>query len=328
MDPPRAERSVGARYPHRLEEAIVSTILIGVDDSARSGDAVAFGRRLAIASGARLILACAFPYEAASNPATNVQYRDELRAAVENTLERLRDGLADVPDERVSTRTVGRYSAAHALHDLAVSEDAAIVIVGSTHTGHLGRVRPGSTGERLLHGAPCPVAIVPHGYRARPDAPIRTVGVAVDGSSESQAAQAAGAELASALGAHLEVIGVLSAESYGAPAAMGGPGYHTVRQDMERRQREWLASAMARLPEGADAGAVALTGDPVQRLIERSANLDLLIVGSRGYGPLRSVLLGGVSGPVVRGAHCPVIAVPRGVTAPLRELFTATAATA
>jgi nucleotide-binding universal stress UspA family protein len=52
-----------------------------------------------------------------------------------------------------------------------------------------------------------------------------------------------------------------------------------------------------------------------------SEHLDLLIMGSRGYGPLRSVLVGGVSGRVMRSAHCPVIVVPRGIEAPLGSLF-------
>jgi len=307
----------------------VTTILIGGDASARSEDAVAFGRRLAIASGARVVLACAFPYEEAPNPASNKLYRDMLRERAEQTLGRLRDGLTDVPDELVSTRAVGRYSAPHALHDLAVAEHAAIVIVGSTHTGHLGRVRPGSTGERLLHGAPCPVAVVPDGYRTRPDnEPLRRIGVAVDGGPEAQAALAAGAELARATGARLEVIGVRSTDAFSAAAMMAGPSYGVMREDIERHQRDSLAAVVAALPAGTDAEAVPLIGDHAACLIDRSAGLDLLILGSRGYGPLRSVLLGGVSGPVVRGAHCPVIAVPRGVAAPLRELFTPTAATA
>ena len=40
----------------------MSTILIGVDDSTRSEDAVAFGRRLAGATDSHVIVACAFPY--------------------------------------------------------------------------------------------------------------------------------------------------------------------------------------------------------------------------------------------------------------------------
>jgi len=64
-----------------------------------------------------------------------------------------------------------------------------------------------------------------------------------------------------------------------------------------------------------------LDGDPAERLIERSASLDILVVGSRGYGPLHAVLVGGVSGRVVRAAQCPVIVTPRGVEARLHGLF-------
>jgi nucleotide-binding universal stress UspA family protein len=71
-----------------------------------------------------------------------------------------------------------------------------------------------------------------------------------------------------------------------------------------------------------------LEGDPAERLIAASEKLDLLVTGSRGYGPLRAVLAGGVSGRVIRGAHCPVIVVPRGVEAPLGELFAPMRATA
>jgi nucleotide-binding universal stress UspA family protein len=78
---------------------------------------------------------------------------------------------------------------------------------------------------------------------------------------------------------------------------------------------------VAGLPAGVRAVAACLEGEPSERLIAASEKLDLLIVGSRGYGPLRAVLTGGVSGRVIRGAHCPVIVVPRGVEAPLGELF-------
>lgn len=105
-----------------------------------------------------VVLACAFPYEDVPNPATNLMYRNALRSDAEQTVARLRAGLEGVADERLAARTVGRYSAAHALHTVAESEQAAIDVVGSTHTGPLGRVLPGSTGERLLHGAPCAVA--------------------------------------------------------------------------------------------------------------------------------------------------------------------------
>jgi nucleotide-binding universal stress UspA family protein len=49
-------------------------------------------------------------------------------------------------------------------------------------------------------------------------------------------------------------------------------------------------------------------------------HLDLLVCGSRGYGPLRAVLLGGVSRRVAAEAHCPVIVLPRGLRSSLESL--------
>ena len=64
-----------------------------------------------------------------------------------------------------------------------------------------------------------------------------------------------------------------------------------------------------------------LAGEPAERSRERSAELDLMVAGSRGYGPLHSVLVGGVSGRLMRTAQCPTIVVPRGVESSLDALF-------
>jgi nucleotide-binding universal stress UspA family protein len=61
--------------------------------------------------------------------------------------------------------------------------------------------------------------------------------------------------------------------------------------------------------------------DPAQTLVRVSEHLDLLVCGSRGYGPLRAVLLGGVSRRVAVEAHCPVIVLPRGVRASVEALM-------
>jgi nucleotide-binding universal stress UspA family protein len=214
------------------------------------------------------------------------------------------------------------------LHGLAESEAAALVVVGSTHVGTLGRVLPGATGERLLHGASCPVAIVPDGYRSHSSA-LATIGVAYDGSTEAAAAVSAAAGLAQAFGARLEVTGVLPPDpAYGAGELMGGSADPALRAVLRDDLRDALDAVTATLPEAIDSARVLLEGDPAEWLIERSAELDLLVIGSRGYGPLRAVLVGAVSGRVARAAHCPVVVTPRGVEAPLRELFDAGDATA
>jgi nucleotide-binding universal stress UspA family protein len=55
-------------------------------------------------------------------------------------------------------------------------------------------------------------------------------------------------------------------------------------------------------------------GDAAAELVRESAELGLLVTGSRAYGPVRTVLLGSVANDVIRGAECPVVVVPRGAT--------------
>ncbi len=61
-----------------------------------------------------------------------------------------------------------------------------------------------------------------------------------------------------------------------------------------------------------DVETALIEGEPAEVLLRQTDEARLLVVGSRGYGPLRRVLLGSVSSAVVAHAACPVIVVPRG----------------
>ena len=307
----------------------MSTILIGVDDSERSEDAIAFGRRLADVAGAHVVVANAYPYQALPSRASNAGYREALRDDALETTRRMRDALERLNDDETLIRVIADPSPAKALHHLAHAEQAALVIVGSSHTGRAGRVLPGSTGERMLHGAPCSVAVVPKDYRTHADQPIRRIGVAYDDSDEARAALASAVSLARALDAELEIIGIVSTETFSTPAAMGAPGIASLRSDIERHIQDLIDKVAAEVPADVAATASRATGDPEELLTARTEKLDLLVMGSRGYGPLHAVLVGGLSGRMVRTAHCPVIVVPRGIESPLETLFgPATTATA
>src|SRR6478752_644611 len=127
----------------------MSTILVGVDASDRSRDAIAFARQIASASGATLVLANVFPYEQRPSRMSNLGFRHILEEDALTLVTRLRDENADLGDDRLRTTVTGRPSAAHGLHDLAQVEHADLVVVGSSHVGTAGRVFPGSTAERL-----------------------------------------------------------------------------------------------------------------------------------------------------------------------------------
>ena len=60
-----------------------------------------------------------------------------------------------------------------------------------------------------------------------------------------------------------------------------------------------------------DADAAVLYGEPAEELVRASFSADLIVAGSRGYGPLHALIAGAVSGRLIRAAACPVIVVPR-----------------
>lgn len=299
----------------------MSTIIIGVDASERSEDAIAFGRRLADVAGATIVVANAYPYSATPSRASSAPYRQMLRDDALETANRMRDQLDRVSGGETTIAVVADPSPAKALHRMAHAEGTALVIVGSSHTGRVGRVFPGSTGERLLTGSPCAVAVVPMDYRTHANDAIRRIGVAYNDTDESRAAVTAAVALARALQAELVVIGIVSTEYFTTPAVMGAAGIASLRSDIERHVKETVDAVAASVSDEVTAHGVTATGEAVELLTAQSENLDLLVMGSRGYGPLHAVISGGVSGQLVRSAHCPVIVVPRGVEAPLDTLF-------
>ncbi len=293
----------------------MSKIIVGIDGSERSADALTFACTLARRARADLLLACAYPYDDdAAHRETGERHC--LREAAQATLDRVVLTVGHgIP---VATRTVADRSPARALHCLAVHERASLLIIGSSHRGSVGRVFAGATAERLLHGAPCPVAIVPRSSRA---GSLRTIAVGWDGSVEATAALTAAAAAARPGGAELRIVEVLDTTGVIPPVHGTWPGAAIDPRERERRAQERLEQVIAGLPARVGAVPLVLTGDPVDALASQSLDADLLVLGSRGYGPHRAVLLGSVSGRVVRTAACPVIVVPRGVAAPLEDLF-------
>ena len=208
---------------------------------------------------------------------------------------------------------------------VAEQEQAGIIVVGSSHTGRLGRVLPGSTAERLLHGAPCPVAVVPLGYRTQATPAHPVIGCAYRPTEDGAGALGAAEELALALSASLQVMQVIEplARLYDTgEMPMNLPEINaSMYADAERSLVERVAGLSARL----ESEGTVHSGRPADVLIALSETVDLLVVGSRGYGPLMAVLLGGVSGQVIRSAACPVIVVPHRAATAVGSVFAAAA---
>jgi len=221
----------------------MSKIIVGVDESPGSADAIALASSLAGMTGATRMLVNVFPYDPQPSRAVNPGYDKYLRADSHELLERLRDAHGD---ETAQVKAVPETSPARALHELAEHEDAGLIVVGSTHTGRAGRVVPGSTAERLLHGAPCPVAVAPQHFAHRPPGAPEIVGCGYDGTPAADRALAAAHRLAAATGARLRVFRafhpVATVPQRG--IAAGGSAYNdTLRQQAS----EELEDAVAQL---------------------------------------------------------------------------------
>jgi nucleotide-binding universal stress UspA family protein len=209
------------------------------------------------------------------------------------------------------------------LAELARSERADLVVLGSTHRGPVGRIVPGATVGHLLSEAPCPVAVAPPGFgRASDgdlgwhplspeadDSGIRVIGVGFDGSPAAHGALGLATELALANGATLRVYAVARRFAHPPAADPGGhlPGIPSEAEVL----REQLHEAVACLPAEVRALPVFLRGAAALELNEASeAGVDLLVLGSRPGGPLRRALRTSVANAVLLEASCPVLISP------------------
>ncbi len=210
-------------------------------------------------------------------------------------------------------------SAASALHEAAEDHGAGLLVVGSSARAHRGRVLAGLTAERLLAGSPCPVAVAPAGWE-REEAP-RTIGVAYRDTEDGREALRAALVLARRAHARLRVVTVvedgLRAALEAEPTLLAGRHGTTVDDVIGEYELSARKAAQAALDEldahhDIESDVESWVGAPADVLIDVTRHLEMLVCGSRGYGPVRAVLVGAVSRRIVAEAHCPVIVVARG----------------
>jgi len=264
-------------------------IVAGIDERYDGADAVALARRLLTPDGeltlAHIAVGSAHGYRGADSPAV-AEDRDRARELLEQAAERAQ--LQPRLRWR-SSESVGR-----GLHELCETVGADLLVVGSSRHGLLGRVLLGDDTQGSFDGAPCAVAIAPAGY-ANEAVAMREIGVGYDGSPESEHALRMARSLAAQAGATVSAFQVVSLA-----ATAAGP--------LLDQARERIAALGGVEPHAA-------YGRPSEELAIYSASLDLLIVGSRGYGPLGRLLHGSTSRALARLARCPLLVLTRAARA-------------
>ena len=231
---------------------------------------------------------------------------------------------------RVDHRLAGAGSASRSLRDAAISQDADLIVVGSSDHEPAGHVFSRSVAGRLLSDAHRAIAVAPRGY-AQHARPLNVVLAAVDGSPEARIALRAAHALATRAGAALQVMTVIIPGSPGVPVGKANSfrGLDTVvviadaehpatlplpesLRCQDAGARATLAAVIAELP-GVNriAQQILLGPDAAFMIIDAARDgTDLLVLGSRARGPLRRALLGSVSNQVIRRAPCPVLVMP------------------
>jgi nucleotide-binding universal stress UspA family protein len=313
-------------------------ILVGYDPSRGDYAPVELGAELARLTGAPLVVASVeggAPLLAVSTPQNDVDFAvgqvdPDLLPDCGPALEQV-DVKLSALGIRYECRKLRSTSAARALQTEAEVDDAALLVVGSSRRAGPGRVIAGSTAERLLHGSPCAVGVAPVDWKAedwRGHGKPGEIGVGYADTDEGRQALHSAHALARRLGAPLRVVTVvregLRARLESEPRLESGRfGKDVEDVDGEYRlvRERRLEATVADLGEDVPVEAEVLIGDPAEALVDLSDGLDLLVCGSRGYGPLRGVLLGSVTRRVIAEAHCPMIVLPRGVGAPLEALL-------
>ena len=273
------------------------TVIVGVEPSrAEHADAIALGALLTRIDSARLLLVSV--YEPRQEPwdSTSASYEHALRKAAG----RLRDLLEGLDTEQ---HVLPGASAARVLHALADRYAAQAVVLGSSPRAPWGHVELGTVSERVLHGGAAPTVLAPRGYVHRADR-LRSIAVGFGGTPESGDALRTAVTLAKRARATVRVITVFDPADY-VHAMSPTAGSADLRRSAQSALDKAVSSA-----DGVDAIGELLDGDPGETLSKLSVDLDLLVLGSRSYGPLRAVLLGGVSGALVHSAGCPVMVVP------------------
>lgn len=265
-------------------------------------DVLTFATRWRAASGRPIQVVTVYPGGAPiGRGRVDAEWVAYNREQAEHILDEARAALAGTD---ATFHAVAAESAPRGLHDrMENAGHGAVAVIGSRTTKGVRRTSPGSTAERLLTGAPGPVVLVPWDYEESQEPEVRRVAVAFIDTPDGRTALAAARALAKEVAASVDVVSVL-------PDTLVRPTLGEPRHFAEGQREDFAALLQAAVRP--DERQRLLEGPVVDALADlRPEDADVLVCGSRGYGPARRVLLGGVSGRLLRHARIPVMVVPR-----------------
>jgi nucleotide-binding universal stress UspA family protein len=288
-------------------------ILLATDGSREAELAAKSALGLAKQTGSELhvVHVLALPLDTQDPSSFQPEVRRQLEKRTRERLEELVGGIEAQGGEVAGSHLgVGRPDAE--IIDQAEEIGAGLTVMGSRGVGPIRRALTGSVSESVVRHAHCPVMVV------RGEAVVfpTQILLATDGSEEATLASSTAADLASGTDSDLHVVYVEPA-SYVYEMAEWEASRADMRDELERAAKEMaesrLKEQLQKIEEaGAQiAGTHARVGFPDAEIVGLAGRLGagLIVMGSRGHGPLKRALMGSVSDSVVRHASCPILVV-------------------
>jgi len=298
--------------------SIFTKILLATDGSESSEVAV----RAAVALSKRLDFEVHVMYVAHEHPYLHASY--DLHHQEEEERLRREDQRKLVEYMAIVRRAGGTIAdsylrvgeAANEIVELAEEIGVDLVVLGSRGHGPMRRALMGSVSTSVLRHAHCSVLIVRRhgGSEQKRESLVGKILVAIDGSEGASAAARVAMEIAKSTGSEVHVAYAIGEERYRPHL---GPemweGWQEGFEHAKRSARSWVEEqANGMRGEGTKTvESHLLLGRPDAAIVWLAEELGagLLVVGSRGLGGIRRVLIGSVSDSVVRHAHCSVMVI-------------------
>ncbi|MEV4671430.1 MULTISPECIES: universal stress protein [Actinomadura] len=284
-----------------MDASAINGVVVGYDGSQNGIRALDWAADEARARGLPLTVIHAWEAFIGGSMAMAVVNLEPLaQQMLDGGVEHVRKQAPDVPVQGVLERG---QSAAKMIE---AGRNAALIVLGPRGLGGFTGLLLGSVSAQVVAHASCPVVIARDALDRQPGTEPGRAVVGVDGSPASQAALATAFAEAELHGLSLHAVAAWEpAPLKDLPPLVDETGM----REAATARLEQLTAPLRDLHPGVDAQAEVLVGHPREVLLNAAQGARLLVVGSRGLGGFRGLLLGSVSYALVRHAPCPVAVV-------------------
>lgn len=290
------------------------TIVVGYAPDEHGKDALSLAGMLARSSNEPLLAAATILRPPWPIPLEGPEI-GEQEAYVRSAFESAR---AVLPEDVQAELVVGpARSIPTSLLEIARSNEASLLVLGSSSAGIFGRFSPGSSSSHVLHNADLPVALAPRGVKYSKGDRVERVSLAFGGSQAEGGVDPEAARRAARFGAPLRLVSFVVRPRADSSAAFGAKGDEQMLEAWEEKMSPTLGQAAEELKGTPDAPeveppAIGRGGrwDDALESVEWKPNEVLLLGSSRAAAPTR-VYLGSRAHKIVRHSPVPVILMPR-----------------